>query len=274
MGCGQYKMLTFSTSFDILQTINMTQHSELHTTLTRLGLKDTEVMVYLATLEQGETTILTLAKTTGIKRGTVYEITNRLIERGFLKVTMSEKRRFLVAEDPRIVTAKFKEYSDTLFSQLPQLLALQNSNENKPKITYYEGEDGIWQILDDTLRQPNEILSYDSVTDIYHSVNPQKVEDYIKRRVAKKIPTRIISLESDVSKLWTKRGPAELRDIRTIPKGTYNFAADMEIYGNKVAIMSYKNHLFGIVIESEQISQLYRSAFELMWQGAATQKKK
>lgn len=248
----------------------MAKQPQLLATLTKLGLKESEAQIYMTTLEQGETTILLLAKATGIKRGTVYEITNRLLERGFLKVTMAEKRRFLVAEDPQTISAKFKEYSDTLFSQLPQFLALQNSNEYKPKITYYEGEDGIWQILDDTLHQNEEILSFDSVANIYHLVNPQKVEDYIKRRVTKKISTRIIALESDVSKLWLKRGVEELRDIRIIPKAKYNFAADIEIYGNKVAIMSYKDHLFGIVIESEQISQLYRSAFELMWQGAAT----
>lgn len=247
----------------------MAQYPELIATFTRLGLKESEVAVYLATLEQGQATILTIAKATGIKRGTVYEITNRLIDKGLLKVTVSEGRRFLIAEDPRILTAKFKEYADTLAVQLPQLLALQNTNENKPKITFYEGEDEVWQIYEDTLRTGQPILSYTSVIDIYNLMNPKKIEEYIKQRVLRKIPIRIIALDSQASQLWKKRSKEDLREIRIIPKETYNFSADVEIYGNKVAIVSFKEDVFGLIIESEQISQMYKSAFELMWQGAS-----
>ncbi len=247
----------------------MTKYPQLVATLTNLGIKESEVMVYLTVLEQGQVTILSLSRTTGIKRGTVYEITGRLMDRGFVKTTLSGKRRFLVAEDPRILTAKFKEYSDTLSSQLPQLLALQNVNENKPKITYYEGEDEVWQIYEDTIRTGQPILSYTSVIDIYNLLlDPKKVEEYIRRRVEKKIPVRVIALESDVSRLWAKRAKEELREIKLIPKETYNFSADVEIYGNKVAIVSFKEDIFGIVIESEQIAQMQKMAFELMWNGA------
>lgn len=247
----------------------MAQHTELISALKKLGLKESEVLIYLSVLEQGNATVLSIARTTGIKRGTVYEITTSLLDKGFLKATVSEKKRYLIAEDPRIVTAKFKEYTDTLLTHLPQLLALQNSNENKPKITFYEGEEEVWQIYEDTLRTGEPILSYTSVIDVYNLLDPGRIEDYIKRRVEKRIPVKIIALESEASRLWAKRGTQELRDVRLIPKEQYNFSADVEIYGNKVAIVSFKEDIFGIVIESEQISQMMRSAFELMWEASA-----
>ena len=243
----------------------MAEHAELVLTISKLGLKESEVSVYLSALEQDQATVLSLARKTGIKRGTVYEISQRLIEKGFLKVTFSEKKRHLVAEDPRTLTYKFKESADTLLLQLPHLLALQNSNENKPKITFYEGEAEVFQIYEDTLRANQPILSYTSVMDIYNLLNPKKIEEYIKRRVSKKIPVKIIALDSQASRLWNERSQTEYREIKLISKEKYNFSADMEIYGNKVAIVSFKEDIFGIIIESEQISQMMRSSFELMW---------
>ena len=248
--------------------MHMAAQLELVRTLTKLGLKESEVSTYLSVLEQGQSTILAISKATNIKRGTVYEITNRLIDRGFLKVTFSEKKRYFIAEDPRILTSKYREYTDALMLQLPQLLALQNAKENKPKITFYEGEDEVMQIYEDTLRTGQPIFSYTSVLDIYNLLSTENIEGYIKARVAKKIPVKIIALDSHAARLWSERGEKEFREIRLIPKEQYDFSADVEIYDNKVAIVSFKEDVFGIMIESEQISQMMRSAFNLMWQAS------
>ena len=159
----------------------MAQHPELLSTLRRLGLKEAEALVYLTILEEGEATILTTSQRTGIKRGTVYEIVDRLTDRGFIKTTLRGKKRYFLAEDPRTLTSKFREYTDTLVAQLPEFLAIQNSNPNKPKITYFEGEDEVFQIYEDTLRTAQPILSYTSVIDIYRLLNPEKIEEYIKK---------------------------------------------------------------------------------------------
>ena len=209
---------------------------------------------------------MSLARATRVRRGTVYEVTNRLIDSGFIKVIISGGRRHFIAEDPRAVAARYKEYSETFSSQLPEFLAIQNASEIKPKITYFEGEDEVWKIYDDTLKQDQIILSYTSVIDMNLLLDPKNIENYIRRRVERRIPVKIIALDSEVSRQWKVRGREELREIRLIPKERYNFSADVEIYGNKVAVISYKEKVFGIIIESDQISQMYRSAFELMWQ--------
>jgi HTH-type transcriptional regulator, sugar sensing transcriptional regulator len=248
----------------------MVNHEQLSSSLIKLGLKAVEASVYLSILEEGEATILTTSQRTGIKRGTVYEIVDRLTDRGFIKTTLHGKKRYFLAEDPRTLTAKFREHTDTLLSQLPELLALQNSNTNKPKITFYEGEEEVFEIYEDTLRTNQPILSYTSVVDVYKLLDPGRIEEYIKKRVQKKIPVKIIALESEAGRLWSKRSPKEFREILLLPRDQYNFSADMEIYGNKVAIISFKEDIFGIIIESEQISQMYKSAFELMWQAVKT----
>lgn len=56
--------------------------------------------------------------------------------------------------------------------------------------------------------------------------------------------------------------------MRLVSKEQYDFSADVEIYGDKVATISFKEKIFGVVIESTQISQMQKAAFELMWKGA------
>jgi len=240
----------------------------LTTTLRNLGLKETEAVVYLSALEQGYSTVLSLSEQTNIKRGTVYEITARLIDRGFLKVTKKDGHRYLISEDPKVLSVRFNEYAQNFTAKLSEFLALQNENETKPKITYYEGEDEVWQIYEDTLAEGKPICSFTSVIDIYDLLSREKIEDYIKRRAEKKIPIRIIALDSPESRLWAEKSKEALREMRLINKEQYNFSADVEIYGNKVATVSFKDKIFGVVVESEQISQMQKAAFELMWEGA------
>jgi sugar-specific transcriptional regulator TrmB len=246
----------------------MEKQDHLTTLLSRFGLKEPEACVYLAALELGPSSVLSLARATDIKRGTVYEIVDRLVDRGLLKIAKDGKRRSFIAEDPQSLTDSLTESIQQLTAVLPQLLALQQQNVRKPTITYYDGEEEIWHIYRDTLTSGGPILSFTSVIGVYDLLEPKRIERYIRERVEKKIPVRIIAVDSKESREWMQRGSDELRDIRLVPRESALFSADVEIYGSKVAIISFKQGLFGLVIDNEQIAQMFRAAFELMWQAA------
>jgi hypothetical protein len=109
------------------------------------------------------------------------------------------------------------------------------------------------------------ILSYTGLSD-FLKLMPQEYNDYyIKERVKKKIRIKIIASPSPMAENWQKNAVLELREIRINDKLPFNFDADTEIYGNKVALISYRENFMGVIIESKEISQMQRSAFELMW---------
>ena len=56
-----------------------------------------------------------------------------------------------------------------------------------------------------------------------------------------------------------------LREIKVVPNENFKFSADTEIYGNKVALISHSENFMGVIIESKEISQMQRMAFEIMW---------
>lgn len=242
--------------------------NEASTLFERFGLRARDADLYLAALEGGRNTALSLSRRTGIKRGTVYEIVERLKERGFLRTTKLDARRYIEAVSPKDVGERFKESAQLFDRMVPDLIALQPAHMPRPRITFFEGEDEVWQIYEDTLKEKKPISSYTSVTDLYHLLTPHRIENYIRKRAEKKIPIRILAVDSPESRRWARRGPMELRETRLVRGRTHDFAADVEIYGNKVAIVSFKSNLFGVLIESEQIAQMQLLAFELMWNAA------
>ncbi len=48
----------------------------------------------------------------------------------------------------------------------------------------------------------------------------------------------------------------------------WDFTADMQICNNKITIVSPKENFICLVIDSKEISQMLKMAFELMWKGA------
>ncbi|MDO8569299.1 MAG: helix-turn-helix domain-containing protein [bacterium] len=233
-----------------------------------IGLKPKEVQIYLALLELGEGSIIQIAKKSGIKRTTVYNILPDFVTRGLISSTIKKKKKVYFIEDPRSLKNDLKEKESVIDKMMPELLAIQNILPSKPRITFYEGVGGMKELYQDTLNSLSEgdtILSYTGLSD-FSKLMPQEYNDYyIKERVKKKIRIKIIASLSPTSEEWQNTSASELREIRIVHDMPFRFDADTEIYANKVALISYRENFLGVIIESKEISQMQRSAFELMW---------
>lgn len=242
--------------------------------LTEAGLAEKEAEVYLSALELGKSSILEIAQHSKIKRSTVYEIIPVLENRGLIKRTKSGKKDYFVAENPKTVLTIIKEKEKRFQESLPQLMSLFNAQEKRPKVYFYQGPEEIRQLYEDTLREGKSLLNYTSIINLYQYLEKAWVDDYIRRRVKLGIRSRIIVIDSPEARGWQKTAKKELRQMRLIPRENYKFSADVHIYGNKVIVTTYKSGLFGILIEDENIAQMMRVGFELMWQGAGKHKQK
>ena len=61
------------------------------------------------------------------------------------------------------------------------------------------------------------------------------------------------------------------REIRVINKNQFDFTNEINIYDDKVAIISLKDELIGMIIESIEIANSQRAIFDMCWQFANTQ---
>ena len=231
-----------------------------------LGLDEKEAEAYLALLELGEGSMGRLAEKSGIKRTTLYDIVDSLKRRGLLSMSRRGKRTVYVAEDPRILEEHLEEKRHKLKRLLPELLSIANFLESKPKIRYFEGDEGIKEVYKDTLNFPNiEMLAWvaEEAWDFYDQ--EFLFEYYVPKRVAKKIWVRVIAPDLPRMREYKNNDQKSLRQTRLVSAREFPLPVEIDLYGHdRIAIMSFAEKL-GLIIESKKIYTTLRSVFEMNW---------
>lgn len=244
---------------------------KVHSLLQKLGFSTKEIKVYLAALELGVASAQDIAKKAGLKRTTGYAVLEYLTQRGVVgKTKVSGKTRF-VSEPPQRLSSLIAELSQGIEEALPQLTALYNKNEVKPKVTFYEGEQAVQSVYEDTLREkPSEILEWN--TNASFERIPKQIKNYIQRRVDLDIKAkRIAGSKSSWDTKHKHLDKKELAETVIVPKELFWPQIEVNIYNNKVAFMNYAEDL-SLIIESKAIADCMRQAYELSWRGAQSLK--
>ncbi|MFA6383170.1 MAG: helix-turn-helix domain-containing protein [Parcubacteria group bacterium] len=238
--------------------------------LEKLGLDDKEAKIYLALLELGEANIQQIAKKSGVKRTTVYDIIESLKEKGLLSSATRHKKITYSAEDPRTLEEKLDERKNTLKRIMPELLSIANAMDKKPKIRFFEGSEGIKEVYKDTLKYPSsELLAW--VSDEAVTVFDKDFLEgyYLPKRIEKKIWVRAIGTESTEMKNYKNLDEKSLRKTKIISANQFPIHVEINLYGkNKIAVMSFSEKI-GLIVESQKIFTTLKSIFEMNWNSIA-----
>lgn len=236
---------------------------DLEQTFINYGYTLNQAKAYLAALELGIGSAQDVGKKAGIKRTTAYSVLDELVRKGVaVKTKERRKDRYLVVS-PRELAARYGEYQQRLVEAVPRLMAIHNQAAVKPKIQFFEGAEGIKQIYADTLREkPKEILEFNT-SNIFDKF-PGFPKQYVNKRRAQKIPARRIAPDTPDYRRHQGRDLAELSQTKLLKTEDYDIPIEINIYGNKVAFMSYGDEL-GLIIESESIARAMRQIYELFW---------
>lgn len=239
---------------------------ELQEQLQTLGLNEKEAKVYLASLELGQSSVQDIARKSHIKRSTVYEIMNSLIEQNLISIIPKGKKRYFLAAEPAKLTELIDQKQKVLTKIMPELEALSKISPTKPRIRFYERTEGIKSIYADTIKEGKEILAFTSVIEGLQSKLGNFLLNYVKLRTEKKIMAKAIVPDSPVAREFQKRDQQECRKVKLISEKDYPFSIEINIYGNKVAFISYKeNELMGVIIESMEIAKTMKSIHKFFW---------
>ncbi|MBP6931750.1 MAG: helix-turn-helix domain-containing protein [Candidatus Pacebacteria bacterium] len=248
-----------NTSFDIKKS------------LLSIGFSEKEIEVYLALLELGKGTVTQIARKAGINRPTAYHVLASLELKKLVRTSGKEPKQEYTAESPenieQILEEKISEYTSALKQAkeiIPELVSIHNK-ENRPKIKFYEGKDGLQKVYEDTLSSSETILAYASVEDIQPTL-PHYFPEYYKRRAKKGIPIRAIFPDSPEARERASLDKEEKRESVIVPD-SFGFHPEINIYDNKVMIASWREKL-GIIIESAEIADAMKKIYELAWSEA------
>lgn len=234
-------------------------------TLKQIGLNEKQAKIYLAALELGETTVKEIAKKAEIKRTTIYDLIDEMIESGLIKQTIKESRKKFIATSPEELQMIIQKRETLLKQIMPALNSMSNVDKIKPKIRFYEGREGLIEVYNDTLKHSGEILAFAS-EDILKVLGVDWAASYIRQRVKKRIYYKgIISKSALIEKEFIGKDQEQMRSSKIIDSQKYPFSNEIMIYGHqKIAIVSARDSM-GVIIESAEIYRTQKSIFELLW---------
>lgn len=255
-------------------------------TLKNLGLEESEIKIYLALLELGPSTVSEITKKAQITRTLGYHCLEKLSWQGLVdRVSGAHKKIIYSAEHPerlvRFAKNKKNRMEDNiqeLEEYLPNLISLYKIAD-KPIIRYQKGDEGLKNLYIDNLEAKTEILSILDV-DAWDQPDLRPFGKwYIRERVKRKIPERILMLErKSVQEYYNE--PSKLTNYKWINfsqlPGISDLGGEINIYENKVLIaLPKKPNRMCILIESQILSNLMKAMYELAWNvGKSVVKKK
>lgn len=235
--------------------------------LIEFGLSTNETRVYLAALELGETTISRIAKKSKVKRATTYLAVGALQARGLLSASKKGKRSVYFAQNPKRLIESFDEKRESIARAIPELLAIANAIDVKPKIQYFDGKTGVEEVFKDILHSPDsEVLEWYSESYITDFDEKFFSTYFTPERVRKGIHVRAILPDVPAMRELEERNVEAARRTKLLDPAKYHIKMELNVYDKrKVSIVSFKEE-FGIIIESEIIHDSLKNLFELMWE--------
>lgn len=251
--------------------------------LKQIGLTDDEIALYETLLQTGAIKASKLAQKTPFKRVLVYKLLNDLVELGL--VEKDEESATVTLFKPTHPSAlkelvnkrqeQLQAVEESLHQTLPRIIADFNLVSGKPGIRFFEGVVGLSNIYDDILETlvdgENFYLVRSAYEPVYKDTAVPIINDFIKKRVKRRISvTALTPSDAAPGGRFPKREDDEkvLYNRTWIQKERYSAPVEIDIYGNKIAFLSFGKELIGVIIESAQIALALKQLFALCQAGA------
>jgi len=236
----------------------------IETYLLDIGFSDKEAKVYLSLLQMENSSVLTLAHKTGIKRSTVYMAIESLAKRGLVSETTKGKKTFYLAGSPELLEAYIERKMTSLDSQkrqlkdiIPQIKTMQREVGEKPLVQYFEGKEGIYSMNESLYKDEDGggtaylVYSKDLLDKVFKTEEKNKL---VKVRLGQKVKTKVIYNYSQ----------GEIANDATgervkIDETKYPFNCDISVYKDRVRVAILGKKLSGIFIRSQEFADTLKN---------------
>lgn len=232
----------------------------------KIGFTDKEAAIYEVLYQRGANSVSTLARLSGIKRTSVYDIAKDLMDRGLIISFQQGGTTYFAVDDVRKLYLDQKERVD--FAQkIVEELQRNPGNSDGMQVTYYKGKEGYREMYEDILKyNPKELLGIMNIDNFYIGIDAVREEQWTKERNKKGIYVRLILQDSLVAREMQKVSPTIKREIKLIPEGKFLYQSSSFIYENHITFFHTKDDVFtGIRIQHSEFYQLQKQSFEMGW---------
>ncbi len=254
------------------------------TVLKHFDLNPKEVRIFETVRDLGTQPASNIARVIEMPRNTVRFILDALVNKGLLVKTNRGNTQYYAVDQVKNIIRRLKvkkiRATEKIDAQI-QLIEKFKSELNpsgthspkKPKITFYEGTDGLERVYEHTLSAKEPIKSWASFEGM-HEAMPEYFESYYKRRTKRRIKIYSIHPDSEFARERQKKDREEIRESTLVPSDKYQWVPEIQVYDDFINIASWHEKL-GIIIESEEIAQAMKTIFDMAFEtGKKLDKKK
>ena len=185
-----------------------------------------------------------MANRTGIPRSTARYSCETLVQKGLMIETKKANTKLFVAENPTKLFSLLHREEHTLMKKkeqlgttIKELQQIYNPDAKVPKVTFYEGIDGVERMLDDLLKSPNthsraETLFAFGAGDYILSKEPEIVRKF-RAKSMKKYKTALIIRAPKYQHLY-----ANIKNQNHYFEHIDELKVDIQISEDTIAILS------------------------------------
>ncbi len=234
--------------------------------LVEIGLSENEASVYFALLSLGATTVLRVAKATGVKRTTVYHTIDSLVEKGIARIDLKGLKKLYVAEDPSRLKEVLENRTKSLEKLLPDLNALHVNRGVEGTIKQFEGMRAIKNLYSSILNEVGRGEDYLVVSDPskWYETDPKFFQDFIEKRAKLNLKLRLLFTRSAKADELKKFEKNYNMNVKMLPPET-DLPTNLIITKNKVIIHRLTEPFRAVVMDDPLVIQMHKETFEVMW---------
>ncbi len=230
----------------------------------RLGFSPKETDIYLALHTMGPSPASTLARLTQIKRTSVYDILNVLLEKNLIVSFRQNTYTYFAIDDINKLYLYEKERLH-VSEQLVRQLKEQQKYSQGIQVHYYRGLEGFREMYEDILRaKTKEICAWMNLDTFYTGLDPVRETNWTRERVQQKTYARLIMMNSPLAQSFQKEDKQNLRQTVLIASGQ-NFITSCFLYGNNITFFDPSDSISGIRIHNPELVKMEQMIFEREW---------
>ena len=243
--------------------------------LKSIGLTDGEIRVYMALLELGKTTAGKVIDQSKISPSKIYDVLNRLIEKGLVSYIIEGKVKHFKAAPASNILNFIEQKEDDLrihkneFKKLlPELQSKQKEGMKKFRAEIFEGNRGLITVFDMSFEESKkgDILYAFGYPAYASKLFDEYWKEYHRKCDQKGIIRKVIyDYEAWFMK---KRAKRKLSEHRYMPKGIVT-PSWVLIFSDKVAtVIVTEEQKVCFLIQNKEVAESYIQYFNLLWKNA------
>lgn len=243
--------------------------------LEKLGLTKGEIKVYLALNELGESTVGPIGKVSKVSKSKIYDILDKLIEKGLVGYIVRGGSKHFVANNPNMIleyiARQEKELSNVkteMEKVIPQLLLKRSHATNQPIAEIYSGWQGIKAIRDElmTRYKAGEIFLTMGCPKAANDVLEPYFLEFHKLRQKNKVGMKII-YNADARSYGKLRTKMKKTSVRYLPQ-QFPSPHWIDIFPGAVMFVLVIASPIAFVVRDKELSEGFKSYFKVMWENS------